>query len=100
MLDLKQIQPLGVRLLVLLEPVGERKTDSGIILPDTHSELSRFGKVLAVGDKVTRFKKDDTVMIGYGVGVVVSHPDIESKAETLRMMNESEIMAKVGNYHK
>ncbi|MFZ5365793.1 MAG: co-chaperone GroES [Patescibacteria group bacterium] len=36
---------------ILIEPVeAERKTPSGIVLPETHEEKPQRGKVLAVGD--------------------------------------------------
>lgn len=36
---------------LLIEPIeGERKTASGIVLPDSHEEKPQRGKVLVVGD--------------------------------------------------
>lgn len=36
---------------ILIEPLGaERKTASGIVLPESHEEKPQRGKVLAVGD--------------------------------------------------
>ena len=35
---------------VLIEPVGlEKKTATGIVLPDTHDEKSQKGKIMAMG---------------------------------------------------
>lgn len=38
---------------LLVEPAkDEKKTASGLYLPDSHQEKPRYGKVLAVGDKL------------------------------------------------
>lgn len=48
-LSVKQLQPLPG--YVLVEPAKtEKKTASGIYLPDTHEEKPQYGTVLAVGD--------------------------------------------------
>lgn len=56
---------------VLVAPVAEeKKTDSGIVLPDTHEEKPQKGEVLAVGnpiiteagEKEAPCKKGDTVI--------------------------------------
>jgi chaperonin GroES len=44
-----QLQPLPG--YVLVEPAkAQKKTESGIYLPDSHEEKPQFGTVLAVGD--------------------------------------------------
>lgn len=47
-LSVSQLQPLPG--YVLVEPAkAEKKTASGIYLPDSHEEKPQYGKVLAVG---------------------------------------------------
>ena len=49
MLSIKSLNPAPGYLLV--EPAKqEKKTDSGIYLPDSHDEKPQYGTVLAVGD--------------------------------------------------
>jgi len=64
-----KIKPL--RGYVLVEPIEmEKKTATGIVLPDTHDEKSQKGKVMAVGgNKIEKgqeikpeFKINDTVI--------------------------------------
>ena len=39
----------------LIKPIGlDKKTASGIVLPDTHDEKSQKGKVIAMGKKTVR----------------------------------------------
>lgn len=57
---------------LLVEPAKQdKKTDSGIYLPDSHDDKPQYGKVLAVGDDLTTTegtklkspaKKGDTVV--------------------------------------
>jgi len=48
-ISVKQIKPLPG--YVLVEPAKiEKKTSSGIYLPDSHEEKPQYGTVLAVGD--------------------------------------------------
>lgn len=51
-LSVKSLQPAPGYLLV--EPAKQdKKTDSGIYLPDSHEDKPQYGKVLAVGDDLT-----------------------------------------------
>jgi len=56
---------------VLIEPVEiEKKTASGIVLPDTHEEKSQKGKIIALGNpKVTDSGKE--IKAEFKVGDVV-----------------------------
>ncbi len=50
-LSIKQVQPLPG--YVLVEPAAaEKKTASGIYLPDSHDEKPQYGSVLACGDAI------------------------------------------------
>ena len=68
-MDISKLQPLAGYILV--EPAKSAKqTDSGIYLPDSHTEKPQVGKVLAVGDDTYEHgqkiecpvKKGDTVV--------------------------------------
>lgn len=95
MSDLKII-PQGLRLLIKLNKVGEIKTKAGLILPEKHSEESRLGTVIAIGDEVDKkFKVGDQILIAFFSGTVLHFPGEGLTDDTVRMITESEIMAKV-----
>jgi chaperonin GroES len=93
-----KIRPLEDR--VVVEPLeAEEKTAGGILLPDTAKEKPQRGKVLAVGaGKVQDDGKRHP--IGVGVGDVVLYGryagnDIEVSGKELKIMRESDILAKL-----
>lgn len=51
-LSVKSLQPAPGYLLVA-PAKQDKKTDSGIYLPDSHEDKPQYGKVLAVGDDLT-----------------------------------------------
>ena len=58
---MKQISPLGKR--VLIQPIAaEKKTEGGIIIPDTSGEKPMHGNVIAVGDEVKCVNVGDVAM--------------------------------------
>ena len=58
---MKQIIPLGNR--VLIQPIAaEKKTEGGIIIPDTSGEKPMHGNVIAVGDEVKSVHAGDVAM--------------------------------------
>lgn len=95
MSDLKII-PQGLRLLIKLNKVEEMKTKGGIVLPDNHSEESRLGTIIAMGEEVDKkFKLGDQILVAFFSGVVLHFPGEGLTNDTVRMITESEIMAKV-----
>ena len=92
------LQPLGDRLIVeVLEE--EETTASGIVLPDTAKEKPQRGRVLAVGPGKLRdngerapvaVQKGDEVIYGRYSG-----SDIEVDGRELKILRESDILAKV-----
>ena len=95
MSDLKII-PQGLRLLIRLNKVGEMKTEGGVILPDSHSEESRLGTILAIGDEVDKkFKIGDQILIAFFSGTILHFPGEGMSDDTVRMITQSEIMALV-----
>lgn len=58
-IDVKNLNPAPGYLLV--EPAKqEKKTASGLYLPDSHNEKPQYGTVLSVGDKYTNEKGVET----------------------------------------
>ena len=89
-----QVKPLGTRVLVELEPVDERKVES-LYLPAKHSDRTRVGTVLDVGDKVTKFKIGDRILLHYMVGVFVYLFENKWLKDTHRIVEEEEIPARL-----
>jgi len=84
-----QIKPFEDRVLVEPEDIGESRTKSGIIIPDTAKEKPRTGKVIEVGtdeelaehikvgDKIVFAKfTGDEVEFGDKKYLIVSRSDI------------------------
>ncbi|MBN9522944.1 co-chaperone GroES [bacterium] len=92
------LRPLDDRIVV--EPTdAEEKTAGGILLPDTAKQKPQQGKVVAVGpgklsDKGTRtavgVKVGDTVIYGKYSG-----SDVEVSGKELKILRESDILAKL-----
>lgn len=90
-----KIRPLGDRILVKrLEE--ERKTASGIVIPDTAAEKPDQGEVLAVGNgklledgkvRPLEVKKGDKVLFGKYSGQTV-----KVKGEELLVIREEDVM--------
>ena len=89
-----QVKPLGTRVLIELDPVDERKIAS-LYLPAKHSERTRAGTVLDTGEKVTKFKIGDRVLLHYMVGVFVYLYENNWTKENHRIVEEEEIPAKI-----
>ena len=93
-----KIRPLDDR--VVVEPLeAEDKTSGGILLPDTAKQKPQRGRVVAVGpgklrDNGERMKlavvKGDEVIYGRYSG-----NDIQVEGTELKIMRESDILAKV-----
>ena len=93
-----KVRPLDDR--VVVEPLeAEEKTAGGILLPDTAKQKPQRGRVLAVGpgkltDKGDRaalsVQKGDEVIYGRYSG-----SDIEVDGREIKIMRESDILAKV-----
>jgi chaperonin GroES len=95
--DLK-VRPLDDR--VVVEPLeAEEKTAGGILLPDTAKQKPQRGRVLAVGPGKLRDNGErsrvavvvgDEVLFGRYAG-----NDIEVSGKEVKIMRESDILAKV-----
>ena len=93
-----KLKPLGDR--VVVQPVEEEETTaSGIVLPDTAKEKPQRGRVLSVGpgkllDSGQRaeigLKEGDEVLFGKYSGT-----DIKVEGEEIKILRESDILAKI-----
>ncbi len=93
-----KIRPLEDR--VVVEPLeAEEKTAGGIVLPDTAKEKPQRGKVKAVGPgKLLENGKRAEVCVTVGDEVLFGKytgTDIEVNSETLKIMREGDLLAKV-----
>ena len=88
---------MGKRILIKLNPVGEYKTEGGVILPAAHSENTRIGIVISIGDEVDKFKEKDKILIAFHSGTVIDLPteEMSAKDDTVRMINQENIIAKL-----
>jgi chaperonin GroES len=93
-----KITPLDDR--VVVEPLeAEEKTQGGILLPDTAKQKPQRGRVLAVGKGKLR-DSGDRAPLSVVVGDEViygrySGNDIEVEGREIKIMRESDILAKV-----
>ena len=92
---IKTIKPVGKKVIVELNPIGEKKTAGGVILPELHHEEFRIGFILAKGDEVKGFAVGDKILVGWVFGESIHIPDQGILDDTLRMGTQSEIWAKI-----
>ena len=93
-----KIHPLDDR--VVVEPLeAEEKTAGGILLPDTAKQNPQRGRVLAVGPgKMNDDGKRTALSVDKGDEVIYgrySGNDIETDGREIKIMRESDILAKV-----
>ena len=100
----RKIIPQGKRLLIQLNSVEEVSkkikrddgTETELILPEKHSEESRVGIVIACGEDVDKkFQPGNKILIAYFSGTCLHFPNEGVLDDTIRMIVQSEIMAKV-----
>ncbi len=94
----EKIRPLEDR--VVVEPLeAEEKTSGGILLPDTAKEKPQRGRVLAVGiGKLQDDGKRLPVSVAVGDEVLYGRyagNEIEHGGKDIKIMRESDILAKV-----
>lgn len=83
------IQPRKKYVLVLRDtPVTQKH---GIFIPDAHQEISRTGKVLAVGNEVKELAPQDRVLFIWSAGFDIRSHDVQSN--TLLLMKDDDILA-------
>lgn len=85
-----KVRPLHDRVLVLPEEM-RKKTESGIIIPDTVTERPKRGEVIAVGpgyaDQPTTIQKADQILFATNAGTEITIGD-----EKLLLMRESDVV--------
>jgi chaperonin GroES len=93
-----KVRPLDDR--VVVEPVdAEEKSAGGILLPDTAKQKPQRGKVVAVGPGKVRDNGERVALtVAKGDEVIYgkySGNDVEVDGRDLKIMRESDILAKV-----
>ncbi len=93
-----KLRPLDDR--VVVEPMeAEEKTSGGIVLPDTAQEKPQRGTVIAVGPgKLLDSGNRGQLSVAVGDEVIYSKyggTDIEIDGEEVKILRESDILAKV-----
>jgi chaperonin GroES len=93
-----KLRPLDDRIVV--EPMeAEETTPGGIVLPDTAKEKPQRGKVLAIGPgRLMDNGKRTEMSVAVGDEVIFgkySGTDIELEGKELKILRESDVLAKV-----
>jgi chaperonin GroES len=93
-----KLRPLDDR--VVVQPVeAEERTAGGIVLPDSAKEKPQRGKVIAVGGgKLLENGKRGELSVQVGDEVIYGKyggTDIEINGEDVKILRESDILAKV-----
>lgn len=88
-----KIIPIGNR--VVLKPVEKKeKTNSGIYIPKSEKDDNNLGKVVAIGNEVTKVKEGDSVVFSQFAGTEVSYSEgkfiITEEKDILGLVKESE----------
>lgn len=92
------IQPLGDRVLVRPEDVGDERSPSGIIIPDTaRKEKPGRGEVVAVGEG-KRTDRGDIIPMRVSVGQTImfskyGYDEVKIENEDYYIVQESTILA-------
>ncbi|MGB9789127.1 co-chaperone GroES [Thermotoga caldifontis] len=88
-----KVVPLGERLLI--KPIKEeKKTEGGIVLPDSAKEKPMKAEVIAVGEKVENIdvKPGDKVIYSKYAGTEIKIDDVE-----YIIIDANDILAKIEN---
>jgi chaperonin GroES len=93
-----KLRPLDDRIVV--EPMeAEETTPGGIVLPDTAKEKPQRGKVLAIGPgRLMDNGKRTEMSVAVGDEVIFgkySGTDIELEGKELKILRESDVLAKI-----
>ena len=86
-----QIKPFEDRVLVEPEEIGESRTKSGIIIPDTAKEKPRTGRVVEVGtdeELAENIKVGDKIVFAKFTG-----DEIEFEGKKYLIVSRSDILA-------
>jgi len=92
-----KVKPLGRAILVKLDPVQKKEIKPGLWVSDKHSEQTRTGTILALGDEVDKekFKVGDRIGIMYYTGNIVYLYEEGWYDDTHRIITEDEIPFKL-----
>ena len=91
-----KIIPKGKFVYCQLDKVESKKTDGGIYLPDNHSEGTRLAKVLDKGKDVSADVEVGSIWaVQWHAGTSLHFVTSGILDDTLRIISESELMARV-----
>ena len=86
-----KLKPFEDRVLVEPEEIGESRTKSGIIIPDTAKEKPRTGKVIEVG---TGEELAENIKVGDGIVFAkFTGDEIEFESKKYLIVSRSDILA-------
>jgi co-chaperonin GroES (HSP10) len=77
MKNLSEKHVLPTKVLLLPKKDEEKKTNSGLIIPETVNKVSSLGTAVIVGSAVKEVSVGNSIMFSPHAGVRVKHNDIE-----------------------
>jgi co-chaperonin GroES (HSP10) len=90
------IYPMDDRIYLFAEKLRD-KTDSGLYLPDQREQRVRLATIRKCGEKATKFKEGETVLISSFTGTPIMHLNegTDITDDRHRICRQDEIIAKV-----
>tara|TARA_Y100000310_G_scaffold274695_1_gene290856 strand:- start:973 stop:1248 length:276 start_codon:yes stop_codon:yes gene_type:complete len=88
-----KVIPLGKQMLVELD--DSEKEVWGVILPTEKKEKTRFGTVRECGDLVTKFQKDDRIIVHNYVGDPLYINKLRWYRPDHRLIHEDHVPARI-----
>jgi len=89
----KRFKPAPTRCYVILDQFQE--SVGGVLMPELHSEQSRIGTVIAVGDGVTYYQPGDRIITQFHLGVKLHLLSYYVTDEKFRVLHEDEILGTI-----
>ena len=80
---------------VLVEWLPVTKKAGTIELPENTPEWTRIGRVVKVGEGVTRYKKDNIVLMNHLVGETIHSYELYLANKNIKVVGEDQIIAKL-----
>ena len=89
----RRFKPAPMRCYVILDQFQE--SVGGVLMPDLHSEQSRIGTIVSVGDGVTYYKPGDRIITQFHLGVKLHLLSYYVTDEKFRVLHEDEILGTI-----
>lgn len=86
---------MGENILIEVKALGERKSEGGIIIPESSSEFIREGIVVALGEGIKGLSIGDHVVIHSHTGIPMDMKKDGLVDQSLWMLSANEILAKI-----